>query len=227
MFFEAACPRSLATLLSLMFALAAQAPANVIVSNIPDPFVQHLDLAAQISSSTWFAQPFQTDAQSYILTYILAAIGDREDSPAVEAKLLDLSDLAAPITVGELTLMGALSEDIIEVVQFLPASPITLKPNKTYYFALGVSSGDGDEVEDQYYWQIAGASGNLDGDGTIPDQYAINQEAGGWTLVNGEMPLLIAVDGKPYVVPEPATIFSASLMAIAGLVAAWRFGRRS
>ncbi|HOX03546.1 MAG TPA: choice-of-anchor R domain-containing protein [Candidatus Paceibacterota bacterium] len=151
----------------------------------------------------------------------MAAVGDQENNPTVEAKLLDLSVPESPITVGDLTLMGNLSDTSIGLFQFLPDAPITLKPDKTYYFALGVSSGDG-----MYYWQIEEEIGYSEGPGTIPDQYAINQQGSGWNIYAGS-PQLIAVDGKPYAVPEPAAILSASLMAIAGLVAARRFRRRS
>jgi hypothetical protein len=213
----------------LFFALAAQTPAraDLIVSNLDSPLIGGAtgrigdgSLNGTISSQ---ATRFDTDAQAYTLTEVIARIGGRVGTIAGFAHLRLHNPVANAPLGGPAGLIGsfAFPDDVPtgppQDVPFTPLGTITLAPNSSYWFVLG------DTNPGTYYqWVFPGNSVST-GPGQIPDRYAFSRDSENtWTAFTDE-PYLMSVSGTP--VPEPASIFVAAT-AVAVAVVPGRLRRR-
>jgi hypothetical protein len=124
----------------------------------------------------WAAQSFTTDANPYALISIEGTLGEGsvDPAPVVIAELYAddggaMGQLIATLTAPDLS--GPLATRT-----FIPAIPITLEPNTTYWFLLGSQTpGDG-----TFLWTYAN-SNNFTGSGAIGNYADSNDSGATWT----------------------------------------------
>ena len=213
--------RFLAALLAggLCLATSSRASADVLVSNLSEPFRD----ASPIGNAgtlppppspspdwVWSAQAFAADASDYDLISIDAIVGDGSTlPPGVVAELHAdsggtigalLTTFAAPSMAGPLSTRT-----------FLPATPITLLANTSYWFVLGSEPATG-----TYFWGYAQDPSSI-GPGFLLNFSHSADSGATWQNFGNENPLFMQVNVDA-VAPEPGGMAFACVALVALVV---------
>jgi len=205
-------------IVGLVAFLVVPAQADVLLSNLGEPVRDFNTL----DSLLWAAQSFETDANSYNLTNIMALVGGELGSSGGFAQLrsstatgdMDTSAGGLLLTFTLPGLAGARSPRT-----FTPIGALLLAASTRYYFVLG-ATGPG-----SFEWSYAEGNGSI-GPGSFT-QFEYTFDGGvNWGSFDNENPFHLQVNVTPEAVPEPSssTLLFGSAMVL--LLAGRRFAFR-
>jgi hypothetical protein len=200
----------LVTAVALIVSLNSVTRADVLVSNLDEPFNFDTPIGLMGPDYYWGAQSFYSGVDNYTLTSIDAIVGNGMNSPSVVAQLRR-SDIMGDIdnTLGGLitTFTAPDMTGMTSIRTFLPDVSVNLVSTEKYWFILGSDNAG------TYDWSYAEGPMTI-GPGALSN-YADSIDAGvTWINRDSIDPYFIRVNASS-VVPEPSGLLPAGLIATA------------
>lgn len=184
---------------------ASQVSAQtVIVDNTAEPV--HVTSPVAVNFSSWEANKFTTDANTYSLQSITLNLDDALDTSGAFVVELHSDNSGTPGSFIA-ALSGSVNPATAGLYTYTPSSTVTLNPNTPYWVVAMVSSGNGD-----YGWHFTSSTSQAPGAvGTVGGFSESLDQGASWSAEDTSFPSEFKVVG---VVPEPSTY-----AAVFGLVA--------
>jgi hypothetical protein len=198
-----------------MFASGAAVHADVLVSNLSEPFRGNTPIA---NPEYWGAQSFYTSGSFFDISSIDVIGGNAANSPDVVAELRLATGALGDIDMSAGGLIGTFSAPdmtgALAVRSFTPVGSINLAPSTKYWFMLGANSG-------AYDWSYANTNFST-GPGALGN-FAQSSDAGAsWTHYDNAFPFFVQVNGLSSI-PEPAGLVAIGIGFISlFLTGRWR-----